>query len=167
MPDIGDESRLFASSASSFRIGAIHAIPTDGRSVRLTWGNGPGSEGEGRPKARGTSKACVGHGDGGALIQSRHMRLSILLEMKLAALPGHGGEDGGAGGPQAGMVIADEEKHTMQATLLQRAQKGAPMNLRFAQNHTDAENGGLPSGPMPKAMSTAQSSRRPPWRTFS
>ena len=58
-------------------------------------------------------------GDGGALIQARDIGLGVLLEMELAALPGHGGEDGGAGGAQAGMVIADDEQDAVEAALLQ------------------------------------------------
>jgi len=41
-----------------------------------------------------------GLGDSGALIQAGHISLGVLLEMELAALPGHGGQDGGACGTQ-------------------------------------------------------------------
>lgn len=53
--------------------------------------------------------AADGAGDLGALLQARHIRLGVLLEMKRAALPGHGGEDGGAGGLETDMVISDDE----------------------------------------------------------
>ncbi len=55
----------------------------------------------------------------GALIQARDISLGILLEMELAALPGHGGEHGGACGAQPGMVVADQQQHSVQPALLQ------------------------------------------------
>ena len=61
--------------------------------------------------------------------------------MELAALPGHGGEDGGAGGAQAGVVIADRQLDAVQAALLQAAEEGAPMDLGFAQGDADAQDG--------------------------
>ena len=63
--------------------------------------------------------AANGLGDFGALVQARDIGLGILLEMKLATLPRHGGEHGGTGGAQSGMVIADQQQHAVEATLLQ------------------------------------------------
>jgi len=48
-------------------------------------------------------------GDWGAHLEARHVGLGVLLEMELAALPGHGREDGAAGGGEAGMVVGDQE----------------------------------------------------------
>ena len=76
--------------------------------------------------------------DGGTLVHARHMRLGVLLEMKLAALPGDARKDGLAGGDEAFMIIADEQPGGMETPLLQVGEKGAPMNLRFAEGDTDA-----------------------------
>ena len=46
---------------------------------------------------RAVENAADGGGDGGAFVQAGHIGLGVLLEMKLAALPGNGREDGGAG----------------------------------------------------------------------
>lgn len=45
--------------------------------------------------------------------------------------PGHGGEDGGAGGPETGMIVADDELKAGQAALLQALADGSPMHFRF------------------------------------
>ena len=108
-----------------------------------------------------------GLGDFGALIQARDIGLGVLLEMELAALPRHGGEDGGARGAQAGVVIADDELDAVQAALLQALEEGPPMHLGFTERDADAEDGAFAFGLMPKAMSTAQSRSWPSWRTFS
>ena len=44
--------------------------------------------------------------------------MGILLEMELAALPRHGGEDGGTSGAQAGVVVADDELDAVETALL-------------------------------------------------
>ena len=82
-----------------------------------------------------------GLGHGGALIQTRHIGLGILLQMKLATLPGHGREDGLPGGGQTLVVVADDELWGMQAALLQARQEGAPMDFGFAEGDADAQNG--------------------------
>jgi hypothetical protein len=79
-------------------------------------------------------------GDGGPLIQARDVSLGILLEMKLAALPGDAREDGLAGGPEAFVVITDEQQGGMEAALLQAGEKDAPMDLRFAEGNTDPQD---------------------------
>ena len=71
--------------------------------------------------------AANGLGNFGALIQARDISLGILLEMILAALPGHGGKHGLAGGAQAGMVIADQQ-HAVRIRFA-ASSEGAPMHL--------------------------------------
>ena len=44
--------------------------------------------------------------------------MGILLEVELAALPRHGGKDGGARGAQAGVVVADDELDAVETALL-------------------------------------------------
>src|SRR5579884_2764330 len=67
----------------------------------------------------------------------------IALQMKLTALPGHAGETCFARGTQAGMVIADDQYHAVQATALQAFHESAPVHLRLAQRHADAQNAAL------------------------
>jgi len=66
--------------------------------------------------------------------------------MELAALPGHGGKDGGAGGAQAGMVVADDELDAVQAALLQALEELAPMGLGFTEGDADAQDGAFALG---------------------
>lgn len=88
-----------------------------------------------------------GLGDGGALIQAGHISLGILLEMKLAALPGNARKHRLAGGPESFVVITDEQERGMQTALLEAGQEGAPMDFGFAQGHADAEDGTFAIGP--------------------
>lgn len=60
-------------------------------------------------KVWAVEEAADGAGDLSALIQPRDMGLGILLEVELAALPRDGREDGGAGGFEADVVVADDE----------------------------------------------------------
>ena len=87
-----------------------------------------------------------GVGDGGALVQARHMRLGILLEMELAALPGDARKDRLAGGPEAFVVITDDQPWGMETALLETGEKGAPMDLRFAQGDADAQDAAFAIG---------------------
>ena len=87
-----------------------------------------------------------GVGDGGALVQARHIRLGVLLEMELAALPGDAREHRLAGGAEAFVVITDEQSGGMEAALLEAGEKGTPMNLGFAQGDADAQNAAFAIG---------------------
>ena len=60
-------------------------------------------------EAGGVEDAADFAGDDGFLIGFENVGLGVLLEMELAALPRHAGEDGGAGGPEAGVGIADNQ----------------------------------------------------------
>jgi len=77
----------------------------------------------------------------GAQVHPGDVGLGVLLEMKLTALPGDRGEDGGAGGTQAGVVVADNMGDALKATLLEAREELAPVDLGFAQCDADAENG--------------------------
>jgi hypothetical protein len=60
--------------------------------------------------------------------------------MELATLPGHRGKDRGAGGAQAGVIIADDKFHAAQAASLKALQEASPMNLRFAERGRDPQD---------------------------
>ena len=76
----------------------------------------------------GTVKdAADGTGDLGALIQPRDMGLGVLLEVKLATLPGHGGKDRRAGGLEPGMIVAGDVGDATQAALKEALEEGAPV----------------------------------------
>jgi len=51
-------------------------------------------------------------------VVTRDISLGILLEMELAALPRDGRENGGAGGREAAMGVADDEAESVEATCL-------------------------------------------------
>jgi hypothetical protein len=131
------------------------------------FGDDPLETGLGGEAIRTIEDGADGLRDGGALIQPRHVSLGVLLEVKLAALPGDAWEHGLAGGPQAFVVITDEQQGGREAPLLQAGEKGAPMDLGFTEGDTDAEKAAFSVGPTPRATSTAPSSTCPPWRTFS
>ncbi len=79
-------------------------------------------------------------GDGGQLIQPRHISMGILPEMKLAALSGDAREKGLACGPKPFVVITDEKPGRTEAALLEAGQERAPMALRFAKGDTYSES---------------------------
>jgi hypothetical protein len=95
---------------------------------------------------RAIEHGADGVGDWGALVQAGHMRLGVLLEMELAALPGDAREDRLAGGAETFVVITDEQRGGMEAALLEAGEKGAPMDLGFAQGDADAQNGAFAIG---------------------
>ena len=82
----------------------------------------------------------------GALVQSWDVSLGVLLELELAALPGHGAKDGFAGGGQARMIIADNEGDAAQAALDEALEEGAPMGFGFTKGDAHAEDGALARG---------------------
>ncbi len=84
-----------------------------------------------RRSAGAVEDAADGPGDFGTLVQAWHMRLGVLLEVELAALPGHGTKDGLACGGHAAVVVADDELDAAQATLHQALEKGAPKVLNY------------------------------------
>src|SRR5688500_415768 len=71
---------------------------------------------------------------------------TILLEMALAALPRDAREASGSGGAQSGIIIDDDEGGAVEAALLERAQKVAPVDLSFTQGGGDAEDPTLAGG---------------------
>jgi len=66
--------------------------------------------------------------------------------MELAALPRNGGKDGSTGGREAAMGVADDEGESVKASGLERGEEGTPVDLRFTESSTDAENGALSIG---------------------
>lgn len=80
-------------------------------------------------------------GDLGALVQAGGESLGVALEVELAALAGHGGEAGCAGGFEAWVVIADDEFDAMEAAFLEVGEESAPMDFRFAGLAADAQDG--------------------------
>jgi hypothetical protein len=72
--------------------------------------------------------------------------LGILLEVELAALPGDGREDGGAGGAQAGVVVADNELEAVEAARLQALEELAPMDFGFTESDAEAQDGAFALG---------------------
>ena len=110
-------------------------------------------------RATGTVKdAADGAGDFGALIEAGHIGLSVLLEMKLAALPGNAGEDGGAGGLEPEVIVAGDDLDPAEAALNEALKEGPPVDLRLAERDADTKEAALAIGATPMAMSTAQSS---------
>ena len=95
---------------------------------------------------RGEEDAADVGGDLGAQIEAWDMGLGILLEVELAALPEHGGEDGAAGGGEAGMVVANEELEAAEAALLEALEKVAPVDLGFAEGDASTEDLALAIG---------------------
>ena len=75
----------------------------------------------------------------GALIQPWDVGLGVLLEMELAALPGHGGKDRRAGGFESGVIVAGDVGDAAQAAPQEALEEGAPVNFGFAEGDTDAE----------------------------
>src|SRR5450759_4269383 len=64
----------------------------------------------------------------------------MVLEVELAALPRHGGKDGGARGAQAGVVVADDELDAVETALLQALEELAPMGFGFTEGDADAQD---------------------------
>src|SRR6185503_1373422 len=78
--------------------------------------------------------------DLGLLFLPGDIALSILLEMKLAALPWHAAKNSLARRFQAGVSITDNEPHAAQASLNQTLQELPPVDFGFAQRDRDADN---------------------------
>ncbi len=90
--------------------------------------------------------AADGTGDLGALIQARDVSLGVLLEVELAALPGHGSKDGLARRGQAGVIVADDERDPAQAALDEAVEEGPPVRFGFTERDTHAEDDPLAFG---------------------
>ena len=82
-------------------------------------------------------------GDSGALVQAGDVGLGVLLEMELAALPGHGWEDRPAGRAEACVVIADDQLDSAESLFMEGTQEGSPMDLGLAEGGADTEDGAL------------------------
>lgn len=85
-------------------------------------------------------------GDNGAHVQPGNVGLGVLLEVELAALPGHRGKDGLAGGGHAGMGVANDELDAVEAARDERGEEGAPVDFGFTQLDADAEDGAFAVG---------------------
>jgi len=90
--------------------------------------------------------AADGTGDFLAQLDPGHIRLGVLLQVKLAALPRDGPKDGFAGGGHAGVVVADDAQSPAEAALDKALEEGSPMDFGFAEGDADAEQGTLASG---------------------
>jgi len=91
----------------------------------------------------GVEDTADGGGGFGALVEPRHIRLGILLEMELAALPGHGAKDGLAGGGHAGVIVADDELEARQPALDEALKERTPVRLGFTEGDAHAQEGAL------------------------
>ena len=85
-------------------------------------------------------------GDAGAHVEAWDEGLGVLLKVDLAALPGDGGENGGACGGKAGVGVADDELEAVEATGLKGGQEVAPVDFGFAEGDTDTEDGAFAFG---------------------
>ena len=85
-------------------------------------------------------------GDFGALIQAWDVRLGVLLEVELAALPGDGTKDGFARGGHAGVIVADDERDAAEAALDEALEEGPPMPFGFTEGDAHAEDDALACG---------------------
>lgn len=79
-------------------------------------------------------------GDAGAHVKARDVSLGVLLEVELAALPRDRREDGGTGGVESAMSVADDEAETVETAGLERGEERTPMGLRLTQSSTETEN---------------------------
>ena len=90
--------------------------------------------------------AAYGAGDFGALIEAGHIGLGVLLEVKLAALPGNAGEDGGPGGLEAEVIVAGDELDAAETALNEALKEGPPVDLGLAERDADTEQAALAIG---------------------
>jgi hypothetical protein len=123
--------------------------------------------GLGGEAVRAIEHRADGLGDGGALIQPGHISLGVLLEMKLAALPGHAREDRLPGGPETFVVITDEPQGGRETALLQAGEKAAPMDLGFIEGDADPQDGAFPVGADAQGDEHGAVEHLSLWRTFS
>jgi hypothetical protein len=71
---------------------------------------------------------------------------SVLGEMELAALPERAGQDGLAGGAEAGVIVAGDRDNAAQAAGDQAVEEGAPVDFGFRGVGRDAEDAPLAVG---------------------
>ena len=102
--------------------------------------------GFGGGSAGAVKNAADGMGDFLALLDPGHIRLGVLLQVELAALPWDGAKDGFARGRHAGMVVTDDELGAAEAALDQALEEGAPMHFGFTEGDADTEQGALTGG---------------------
>lgn len=99
---------------------------------------------------RGDTRACEDAadraGDFGALIQAWDVRLGVLLEVELAALPRDGAKDGFARGRHAGVIVTDDEGDAAQAALDEALEEGPPMHFGFTEGDAHPEDDALACG---------------------
>jgi hypothetical protein len=69
-------------------------------------------------------------GDGFLHLLSRDVSLSVLLKMKLAALPGHAPEDRPTRRFQSGVIVADEEAYALKPPRHEVLEKLPPVITR-------------------------------------
>lgn len=72
-----------------------------------------------------------------------NIRLVVLLEVKLSALPRNATKDGISGGFQSCMGIADNEMHATQAMGDQALQKGTPVDILPKEGVRETQNASL------------------------
>jgi len=98
-------------------------------------------------RAAGAVKdAADGTGNFGALVQSGHVGLSVLLEVELAALPRHGGEDGGASRLEAAVIVTGDAGDAAETALEEALEEGAPVDFGFTEGDAHAEEGAFAVG---------------------
>ena len=110
---------------------------------------GFGQEGRDQPQEGG----FIGEdaGDILPLLKPGHMRLGVLLEVELAALPRDGPKDGFARGRHAGMVVADDELAAAEAALDQALEEASPMPSASLRATLTPNRERWPPGEMPRA----------------
>jgi hypothetical protein len=69
-----------------------------------------------------------------------HVGTGILLQVKLASLPGNTGKDGDPSGFQPLVGIADDELYAIQAPCYQALQDGSPVDFVLAQRDGDSQD---------------------------
>ena len=137
-----------------------HAVPGRGRTPRSPQGcSHPSRRRAGAP----TSRICrspvsaaarprrdPGHGRSRARLCDRtphllprDVGLSVLLQMKLAALPRHYGKHRLTRRLEPGVIVRDEQLHSAQAPLLQRGEKRSPIHFGLRERHRDAQHPAL------------------------
>ena len=67
------------------------------------------------------------------LLEPTGKALSILAQMKLAALPGNRGKHRSSSGLQSRVVVTDDELHSLESPPGQILKKRSPVDLRLAQ----------------------------------
>ena len=75
-----------------------------------------------------------------------HVGHGVADRMELAPPPRHSGHDGLTGGPEPGMIVADDERHAVDASFLRAFEELQPVRLGLRELHSAAEHAPLAIG---------------------